>query len=321
MMCRCNKQFTCLLLLVLASPAFSSKLEDYDGQFVLRLGNRNFIVLNLGVAGARRTGTISRPRHSSLGAGFTNISADILTASITSARLVKDHLSFVATDPGNPSDTDAYDLTLRSSSQASLQLSGVPIDPWALDRVPVVPLLRVSKNWNPNRVYHPGESNQSNPEMQRIMDADQAVRQTLKLSSLPWAEIDRQDAERRNQVLALLKNNALHSGKDFEQAAFVLQHGVGPNDYLLAHTLAMIALSRGNGGAVWIATATLDRYLQSVKQPQIYGTQFNTDAAGMWTQDPYDRDLLSDSLRRQLSVPARAAQQKQLDQYKKENRR
>ena len=122
-------------------------------------------------------------------------------------------------------------------------------------------------------------------------------------------------------MLALLKNDALHFGKDFEQAAFVFQHGVGPNDYLLAHTLAMIALSRGNGGAVWIATATLDRYLQSVKQPQIYGTQFNTDAAGTWTQEPYDRDLLSDSLRRQLSVPARAAQQKQLDQYKKENRR
>ena len=86
-MCRCNKQFTCLLLLVLASPAFSSRWEDYDGQYVLRLGNRNFIVLNLGVAGARRTGTMFGRQHLSLGAGFTNISADILTASITSARL------------------------------------------------------------------------------------------------------------------------------------------------------------------------------------------------------------------------------------------
>ncbi len=42
-----------------------------------------------------------------------------------------------------------------------------------------------------------------------------------------------------------------------------------PDDYLLAHTLAMIAVAKGDEGSLWIGTATLDRYLQSVGKPQI----------------------------------------------------
>ncbi len=78
----------------------------------------------------------------------------------------------------------------------------------------------------------------------------------------------------------------------------------------------MIAVARGNAGAPWIATATLDRYLKAIKQPQIYGTQFNKSKDTPWTQEPYDRTLISDELRRQLGVPSEAAQQKQLEAYK-----
>ena len=53
--------------------------------------------------------------------------------------------------------------------------------------------------------------------------------------------------------------------------------------------------------------------------PQIYGTQFNFTKDTPWTQDPYNRRLISDDLRRRLGVPSQAAQQKQLEKYKAAN--
>jgi hypothetical protein len=53
-------------------------------------------------------------------------------------------------------------------------------------------------------------------------------------------------------------------------------------------------------------------------QPQIYGTQFFTPQNGPVTQEPYNRNLVSDALRRQLGVPSQAVQDEQRKQYEKE---
>lgn len=152
--------------------------------------------------------------------------------------------------------------------------------------------------------------------MQRIIDEDQKVRQPEAIAHGDWAVIDKQDEERRVQVRALLDRGALHTGTDFGHAAFVFQHGNIPEDFLLAHTLATSAVARGNPGALWIATATLDRYLQKIGQPQIYGTQFKFAKDTPLTQEPYNRTVISDQLRRQLGVPSQATQQKQVEAYK-----
>ena len=81
---------------------------------------------------------------------------------------------------------------------------------------------------------------------------------------------------------------------------------------MLAHTLAMVAVANGDASALWIATATLDRYLQSIGKSQVYGTQFTFGERQPATQEPYSRELISDALRRQLGVPSLADQQKQL---------
>jgi hypothetical protein len=182
--------------------------------------------------------------------------------------------------------------------------------------VPALPVLTVAKDWEPGKTYYVDDVGKSNPDMQCIYDEDQKPRQAANMSHADWATINKQDEDRRAQVRGLLAKNALHSGKDFEQAAFIFQHGATPGDYLLAHTLAMIAVARGNAGALWIATATLDRYLKAIKQPQIYGTQFSKSKDIPWTQEPYDRTLISDELRRQLGVPSQATQEKQLEAYK-----
>ena len=153
------------------------------------------------------------------------------------------------------------------------------------------------------------DSGLANPEMKAIFEEDQRVRQPPKID---WKTVNRTDAERREATKKLLSVGALHTGKDFEEAAFVFQHGDNPSDYLLAHTLAMIAVAKGDENAIWIAAATLDRYLQKVGQKQIYGTQYLNNPKDGWTQEPYDRELISDTLRQNLHVPNQDDQAKQL---------
>lgn len=147
----------------------------------------------------------------------------------------------------------------------------------------------------------------SNAEMTAIYDADQAVRASK--TPVDWKAVRPADRDRRARTRALLDTGALHSADDFFHAAFVFQHGDLAEDYLTAHALAVISAARGKPGAAWIAAATLDRYLQSIGQPQIYGTQFRRSAGSDWTQEPYRRDVLSDALRRATGVPPMAEQE------------
>lgn len=115
----------------------------------------------------------------------------------------------------------------------------------------------------------------------------------------------------------LLDAGALRSGEDYYAAAHVFQHGSTPDDYLLAHSLALAALAKGKAEARWIAAATLDRYLQKIGQKQIFGTQFISAKATGPTMEPYDPDLVPDALRAALGVPERAAQEGRLEQMRK----
>lgn len=151
-----------------------------------------------------------------------------------------------------------------------------------------------------------------------LLDQDQADRHGI-MNAPPerWREVGTRDSVRRELARQLLAAGAVRSGQDFEDASVIFQHGSTPADYLEAHVLAMAAMAKGDTGAAWIAAATLDRYLQSVKQPQVFGTQY------LWaklkpspqgaTQDPYDRDLLSDALRRTFCVAPQEDQRRNLE--------
>ena len=132
---------------------------------------------------------------------------------------------------------------------------------------------------------------------------------------------------RRAEVRKLLEEGKIISGEDFSDAALIFQHGQTPDEFLFAHVLAVEGLVRGGSADKWIAAATLDRYLQSVNRPQIFGTQYPGDrAAGntpkpqvdphVWniqrTQQPYDAKLLPDSVRRDFCVPDVSQQEKNL---------
>jgi hypothetical protein len=148
-------------------------------------------------------------------------------------------------------------------------------------------------------------------EIQRIFDADQKDR-AFGLNQLPSPEqiekMSARDAARRKRVRELLDQGALTTGQDFWQAAFVFQHGTSPEDYLLAHLLAMVGVSKGDKDSRWIAAATLDRYLQSIGRPQVFGTQYSTKGSEQWSQEPIDRALLPDALRKEFCVPSLSQQ-------------
>jgi len=133
--------------------------------------------------------------------------------------------------------------------------------------------------------------------------------------SIDWEVVRPADEKRRARTEQLLDNGQLKSGDDFYDAAFVFQHGDTANDYMKAHLLAMVAIARGQPNAPWIAAATLDRYLQEIGKPQALGTQFTSSEDGKFTQEPYDRTLASDAMRKALQVPSLAEQEARRRKY------
>ncbi len=209
-----------------------------------------------------------------------------------------------------PEDRDLLLVRLVDARHIELKIAP-PLPMLQLERADGEP--KLFDKWDSTRSYSPDDYLANNPEMQRIVDADQADRKDGM--HIDWKRVTPADALRRTQTAALLQKGELHTGPDFEHAAYVFQHGDTPDDYLLAHALATVAISKGQSGAVWIAAATLDRYLQSVHQPQIFGTQFQTLQDKPTTQDPYNRTLISDALRGEMGVPTQAEQDVQRDHY------
>jgi hypothetical protein len=146
----------------------------------------------------------------------------------------------------------------------------------------------------------------SNSEMSAIFKADQADRSTHPID---WGIVKPADAKRRERTEQLLDAGALRTGEDFYDAAFVFQHGETANDFLKAHLLAVVATAKGQPDAPWIAAATLDRYLQEIGRPQVLGTQFTRTDDGKFTQEPYDRTVASDAMRKAMQVPSLAEQE------------
>jgi hypothetical protein len=155
---------------------------------------------------------------------------------------------------------------------------------------------------------------ESNTELKLLVQEDQRVRTPTPLTPAERTAITRTDADRLSEVKKMIAAAQLHTGLDYCSAALIVQHSKESDDYLLAHTLAIIGASKGDQGCVWLSAATLDRYLMSIKQPQIFGTQYmHLDPTKPWTQDPYNRSVISDTLRPDLHLLSAAEQKKRLD--------
>jgi hypothetical protein len=140
-----------------------------------------------------------------------------------------------------------------------------------------------------------------------------------KMTTAPdWQAVARRDKDRQTTVRALLTKGELKSGRDYQFAALVFQHSESANDLKLAHLLAVTAALKGQPTARWLAAAALDRYLWASNQPQVFGTQFKQQGAAnsTWTMEPYDREVLSDSMRAEWCVVSTSEQAKVLSATK-----
>jgi hypothetical protein len=152
-------------------------------------------------------------------------------------------------------------------------------------------------------------------ELKQIYEADQKDREAA-VGAVDWKVVGPRDVARRKRVRELIDQDRLRTGKDYERAAMVFQHGDTPEDILFAHVLAVTALGKGDVGARWLAAASLDRYLHKLGKPQIFGTQFTTKDVSSnegWAMDPYSRELLAPSLLEANCVPDRDHQAKMLN--------
>lgn len=115
--------------------------------------------------------------------------------------------------------------------------------------------------------------------------------------NLDWKEITKRDVQRQNRIRSLMAEGKLQNARDYQYAGLIFQHSDDSQCLLLAHVLAVSAAAKGEINARWLAAATLDRYLQSIQRPQVFGTQFLQSDEKNWTMEPYERGLLSDSMR------------------------
>lgn len=159
----------------------------------------------------------------------------------------------------------------------------------------------------------------------RLYVEDQEDTKTIKDESTN-AEYLQRVKVRQQTLQTMLAAGQVISADDFLDAAFIFQHGDSADDCLFAHILAMEAMARGKASARWIAAATLDRYLQFIKQPQVFGTQYIMDptrpvrVAGApfpsgRTLEPYNDSFLSDSLRIDFCVPTLAQQKRNITMF------
>lgn len=292
----------CFFLALFAANTGLAKDRGFSGNWIVRFDDHVFIVLKIDSKSDAVSGTLSMPSHFDVGPGgmnFSNVRLPIRADKISDAKSDRNMLSFQTIDPMG--SVTKWKMTVTGPDSASLQIEGISLAPLPLVRSQ---LTSVSRVWDAKHTYSILDSDQTSTEMKRIFNEDQAERGPAHWNNRVEQTLSIADARRRSETLDLVKNGRLHSADDFTEAAFVFQHGSTREDFLLAHTLALAALARGNRGAAWIAAASMDAYLQASGQSQIYGTRFHISHGQPELTPPFDTRLIPESLRLQLGVPS-----------------
>ncbi len=121
-----------------------------------------------------------------------------------------------------------------------------------------------------------GFAQQNNTELQSLADEDQKARMS---GPIDWQKLTKEDSLRRVRIFELIKENKVHTGKDYLNAGIVFQHGTDTVASAMAVKYFRKALELDSTLNRWWYAAAVDRDLMRRKQPQIYGTQFIQETA------------------------------------------
>ena len=289
-----------MAMLVTSTVAVAGPSADLDGSWALRANDDTLMTLELQQSSdGSWAGTLTGPSSFQLASGgtiFTEVRGPAKSKRLLQALVRSDHLELAFGATMAEATTIIWRLDDEEGGVLTLRDFPGPSLPFSRARPGEV----VSSELDPERAYVAFRPSKPNAEMRAIFEADQLARQNP--SAIDWTILSKEDEVRRNRTKTLLQSGKLRNGADFLWAAFIFQHGSSSSDFLLAHSLAQVAMARGRPDAAWISAASLDRYLHSMGQKQIYGTQFQTDPAGKTTQEPFDKQLISNELRQALGV-------------------
>jgi hypothetical protein len=137
-------------------------------------------------------------------------------------------------------------------------------------------------------------------ELARLVEADQRDQDAWTDDSRD-EEFTRNQTVRRNRVMEILAAGGLGPLEDWGHAAMLLQHGDFPEDYLLAHVLALRAGQENVAFGRFLTAAAFDRFLMNIEREQVLGTQSTSPDPSVPIPS-----VLPDSLRAVFELPARA---------------
>lgn len=296
------------------SPNRDGDASGYVGNWAISVDGRYAVVVHLQASGGGRfSGSAAFPSHFGFDPGggtLFGLSGPAKTKRLSGA-LQDGHLVLTLTEGLESAAHDAQriDIYRDRAGILSMKFPGVTMNGLPLVAAPAD--AAVAPDFDEARNYAINIERPSNPALKIIADADQAERADDKL---PVEILRAHDDARRAQLLRIIEGGGLGSGVDYERAAYILQHSLIVDDYLLAHSLALVAIKKGQTGAIVIATQTLDRYLQRSGRAQIYGTQFRVDpTTHAWTQAPYETTTIPDSIRTELGIATLDVQRQQLE--------
>ncbi|HTB79830.1 MAG TPA: tetratricopeptide repeat protein [Opitutaceae bacterium] len=176
----------------------------------------------------------------------------------------------------------------------------------AITIVPMIPAVGSTTDVAPAALAAVAVAAKDNSELEYLYEADQSDRTPNGDRPIDWKTIEPRDQERQRRVKELYTTNQLQTGGDYYNAAMVLQHADAPEDYLLAHELCIVAVSKGDRDALWLAAASEDRFLESIKRPQRFGTQFTSDGSTSPASLYEMEEGVTDELRAAFDVPTPA---------------
>lgn len=289
-----------------AASVLAPDLSDtMAGTWDMKAGDTTIFRLQISENAKGTTAAWERPEHFETdGENFSSIRGPLVRRPASSVRVDKGDIELRFDDPAPHSRPDVF--RLHRVDATHLRVTYENFEPF--DFVRSAPGTETIGPWDQGRTYVRLIARSTSAEMTAIFEADQNDRKAEKID---WSQVSAADERRRTRTQELLDSDALQSGEDFYHAAFVFQHGDLADDILKAHVLATIAVARGKPAAVWIASATLDRYLHRIGKPQVLGTQYKLSQGEPVTQEPYNKTLVSDSVRKALHVPGLAEQEQQ----------
>jgi hypothetical protein len=192
-------------------------------------------------------------------------------------RRVAHELALVALVLGHPDALSRVALTWdglnlsvgRGQRIGSYKRDGVPTD---MDAVPAPEVVRALFS-DPASARRRAAGRPNDAELQGMRDEDQADRtDPIDMAKLERMRVN--DPVRRDRVLRMNAVGAPTTGRVFHNAATVLQHGRGPDDFRLAHELTIAAVALGDTSAAWLLSRSYDRLLLRMGHRQRLNTQY-----------------------------------------------